>query len=259
MTRRPPRFFVEAPLAPGDTVSLAPEQARQVSLVLRLGTGDPVILFNGDGLDYRATLAALGRSRANVVIDAVGTAPAYPPPAITLALAPIKAERFDWAVQKATELGVTAIVPLESERAVVSLPTGRASHRVERWRRIAVEAAEQCGRATVPRIEAPLRFEDAIWRAAAESAVLLWEDERRTTLAALPLRGLSSLWLLVGPEGGFSSTEVTLARAAGIWTATLGPLVLRAETAAIAALATARALTIDDTDRIADTEGSCAS
>ncbi|HET7034195.1 MAG TPA: 16S rRNA (uracil(1498)-N(3))-methyltransferase [Thermomicrobiaceae bacterium] len=261
MPRRPPRFFVDSPLAPGEVVTLSAEQARQIGAVLRLRPGGQLILFNGDGQNYPARLSALDRLQAAAAIEGAEPAPAYPPPAITLALAPIKAERFDWAVQKATELGVAAVVPLATERTVVSFQTGRVGHRVERWRRIAVEAAEQCGRATLPCIEEPQPFESAVRLAAKGPAILLWEDERRTPLAALPFTALPSLWLLVGPEGGFSAAEVALARAAGLTLATLGPLILRAETAAIAAVATVRALTVTKTmiDTGTDTEGSCAS
>src|SRR5579884_4105075 len=228
-----------------------------MSAVLRLRAGDRVVLFDGDGFDYPAVVELLSRPEATVTIEGRELAAAFPPPEITLAVSLIKPERFEWMLQKSTELGVAAIVPMECDRSVVSLQTGRAKHRSERWRRIVIEAAEQCGRATIPRLDDPLPFASVLQAARGAPAVLLWEDERRTALAGHLRRFGVPSWLLVGPEGGFSAAEIALARSAGLGFASLGPLILRTETAAVAALASIRALTLDDD--VDESEGSLAS
>lgn len=140
-------------------------------------------------------------------------------------------------VQKATELGVAAIAPVLTERTVISLAADRAGRRCERWQRIAIEAAEQCGRTRIPAISDPIPFARLLERMPAAPALLLWEDEREQGLAPVQPLGGGPLLVLVGPEGGFTTSEVESAIDAGARTISLGPLILRSETAAIAGIA----------------------
>ncbi len=236
LSRHGHRFFVQRPLSIGLTLALDPSQSKQITSVLRLREGDHVDLFNGDDRTYDAVVRSSTRSAVAVeVVDSEnGPAPLSPP--VWLALALIKADRFEWAIQKATELGIGRIFPMESEQSVISLRVDRAERRLDRWRRIAVEAAEQSGRCTVPEICEPLEYSDIVAATSECQPILLWEDESTTPLTLIGLDRRPVL-LIVGPEGGFTHDEVEVSRAKGIQLASLGPLVLPAETAAIAAIA----------------------
>lgn len=235
------RFFVETALQIGEEVALPADKARQIKSVLRLRPGDEVALFNGDGNDYTARLIG---SPGGGLVEIVGSRPARSsgPPELSLALALIKADKFDWVVQKATELGVVRFIPLESANAVVSLRVDRARQRLDRWRRIAIEAAEQSGRATIPVFEPVTTFDRLLEQESISDAVMLSERETARRLDQIVAADLTRLTLLVGPEGGFSPGEVESFTQAAGRTVTLGPLILRSETAAIAGLAAVNAL-----------------
>ena len=160
--------------------------------------------------------------------------------AITLALALIKADRFAWVVQKATELGVARIIPMETQRAVVRAPTGRAGVKQGRWQRIAAEAAKQCGRATVPQVDPPSRFAAVIAGLPPQPCALIPTLAVPAPLlrdAADAVRRADAVTVLIGPEGDFTPEEVAAAQQASVRAVSLGPLTLRSETAAIAVLA----------------------
>ncbi len=236
MSRHGHRFFVHRPLSIGLALTLGPSQSKQIASVLRLRPDDHVTLFNGDNSNYDAVIRTSTRSAVDVeILDSV-VGPAQPSPPVWLALALIKPDRFEWAVQKATELGVERIFPMESEQSVISLRVDRAERRLDRWRRIAVEAAEQSGRCTVPGICEPVKYGDIVGEASECQPILLWEGDATTPLTSIDLDERPVL-LIVGPEGGFSRAEIDAARANGIQLASLGPLILRAETAAVAAIA----------------------
>lgn len=254
---RPQRFYLPEPLLPGTRLQLPAGRARQATSVLRLRTRDHIVLFNGDGLDVPATVVAALRGSLTVELGEPYPSLMPPAPVISLALAAIKADRFDWAVQKATELGVAEIVPMETARTVVALRAGCApgaehsAPRLERWRRIAIEAAEQCGRGDVPLVRPPCVLAEILAERPA-LPILLAEDEPRRGLVEVLRSPLEPVLLIVGPEGGFSPEERRLASEAGAASASLGPLVLRSETAAIAAVAFVRALASAGNNR--DTE-----
>jgi 16S rRNA (uracil1498-N3)-methyltransferase len=236
------RLFVEGPLSAGANVTLDGATARRVASVLRLRAGDELTLFDGSGVEARASLVAIAPSRVEARV--VSVAPGLREPAVRLTLyqSVVKGERFEWLVEKGTELGVARFVPLLSRRAVVRPGEGG---KLDRWRRIAIEAAEQCGRAVVPEVSAPLRLEEAL--ASLEGTALMpYEGERATGIAAA-LRSVAgggrpaSLALIVGPEGGFEPDEVRLALSAGARPVSLGPRILRSETAGVVAAALALA------------------
>jgi 16S rRNA (uracil1498-N3)-methyltransferase len=232
-----PRLYVDPARFGDDRIDVAGEDVRYLARVLRLRPGDELVLFDGAGHEARGRIARLDRRQAQIEIQERLAAPP-PLPARTLILAMPRADKVDLVVQKATELGVARIMLAQAER---SAPGGEAAApgRVRRWEKIAREAARQSGRADVPLL-APLQpLERALEGAPASAARLLfWEEARgvrlRAELRAEDLAG--EVVVAVGPEGGFSRHEVDVARAIGYRVCGLGPLTLRAETAALAAL-----------------------
>ena len=236
-----PRIHVERELALGDAFELPAEQARHVQ-VLRLQPGGALTLFNGGGGEWQARVAAMSRTGVRVeVLAAVDVDRELARP-VTIALGMPANERMDLFVEKATELGVAAIQPLVCERSVLRLAGERASRRIARWHAIAVAASEQCGRTCVPALAPVLALER--WLAGLPSpsghtrrfmldpeAALSW----RTDLAG---PAGTNLMVLSGPEGGFSAAEAEAGRRAGFTGVTLGPRILRADTAPLALLAT---------------------
>lgn len=227
MTRR--RFF--APPSAFNfsqkSVTLTADEARHLREVLRLKPGDAVSVFDGEGKEFRARVAQARREFAELELDEE-IAPASPesPLRITLAVALLKGEKFDLVVQKATELGVTKIVPLMTRFADIKLrDESDASKRVVRWQRIALEAAKQSGRAVVPEVSLPV----AVSSVFSEGCLLFSEREGH----GLTQIDTDRVTAIVGSEGGWADEELEQARAAGAQIVTLGGRILRAETAAI--------------------------
>ncbi len=217
------RFLVAA--IDGPEVHFSPEQARQLERVLRLRAGDRVRVFDGvTPCDYEIELVELDRGRV------VGECQQAPEPRTRLAAYPalLQRDKFEPVLQKLTEIGVAAIAPVITARGLVR--DAPDAHRLERWRSILREATEQCGRGRVPDLQQALRFPDAV-SSASGCLILAYEGERDTTLrSALAGRPLA-VSLFVGPEGGFTPDEIATARAAGARAITLGPRVLRTDTA----------------------------
>jgi 16S rRNA (uracil1498-N3)-methyltransferase len=218
------RLFVP-PDRPGELTS---EQTRYLRTVLRLKTGDEIEVFDGRGGRFRAWLEE-GSLRLGEKL------PQEPARAdeVTLVQALAKGEKMDLVVQKATELGVARIVPLASERSIVKLDAARAGSRTGRWRKVAQEAARQSQRTDVPRIDEPVTWDGVFTLGPG----LLLDPEERTLRLGQAARGVSRVLIAVGPEGGFSPEERERAVQAGMLPVGLGPLVLRTETAGLAALA----------------------
>ena len=244
------RFFVAPAALHNDELLLADQAlAHQLAQVLRLGPGDRVLLLDGLGSACEVELTALTRAEVAGRVLWRGPAGGEPPVDLIVYLALVRAERFEWAIQKCVELGVRRVVPVQFAR---SLPADRADdHKLERWRRIMREAAEQACRGLLPDLAPPLTFAAACAEAATSAlAIILWEGEaphlrvvlRGTQHSALSTLSdalstqHSALALLSGPVGGITPAELTAARERGIIPASLGPRILRAETAPIAAL-----------------------
>jgi 16S rRNA (uracil1498-N3)-methyltransferase len=235
------RVHVAGALAPGARVRLGAEAAAHVTRVLRLGAGDAVTLFNGDGADYPARVAALGRG--TVEVEVMGRTAARPesPLAVTLVQGIARAERMDLVLQKATELGVAAIVPVATARSVVRLDADSRRRKAAHWRGIAIAACEQCGRARLPEVAAPLPLPDWLARPARTGWRRVQLEPDAGVALAAAAADATSIELLVGPEGGLTETERDAARQTGYLSCRLGPRVLRSETASIAALAVLQA------------------
>jgi 16S rRNA (uracil1498-N3)-methyltransferase len=233
-----PRLYCPSLLAFGAAVDLPESAAHHARRVLRLDAGDAVTLFDGQGAEFAATLLAGNRA----LVGERNPVDCEAPIRVTLAQALPAADKMDWLVQKAVELGVAAVQPLAARRCVVRLAGERAERRIAHWQQVAVAACEQCGRNRVP-VVAPLRDlphylgETVV----GETARLLLSPDAGVRLSELPPpRG--AVTLLVGPEGGFEDGEVLAAAAAGFTALRLGPRVLRTETAGLAALAAMMAL-----------------
>lgn len=223
-----PRLFVPEPLAEGTEIAATPAQAHYLGTVMRQAAGAPLRLFNGQDGEWQARLATIRKDRATFAVERQ-TRPQAPEPDLWLVFAPLKRDATDLVAEKATELGASAILPVFTER------TNTARLNLDRLRAIATEAAEQCERLTLPRMADPQRLADllAAWPADRPLFAALERAE------APPVRGTDSpAALLIGPEGGFTPAEATLLRRhPGVRPISLGPRILRAETAAIAGLA----------------------
>lgn len=231
------------PLVQGTQLPLDERVALHLLRVLRLKAGAPVIVFDGAGTEHDACLIALRDGRLGLDIGLSRAALPRSPLAITLAQGVSRGERMDYAIQKATELGVHAIAPLMCERSVVRLDAEQAARKVGHWNGVAIAASEQSGRADVPSISSPVRLEDhlaAALRSPADRLRLVLDPACRSGPSALPTN-LREVELLIGPEGGLSDHELDLARRAGYQSLRLGPRVLRTETAAAAAIAVLQA------------------
>jgi 16S rRNA (uracil1498-N3)-methyltransferase len=209
---------------------LQEHQAEQAVAVLRLRVGDAIVVFDGEGAEAEARVAALSRRGATAAIERRFDSMAEPALRLTVLLSPLRSDRFEWAIQKCVELGAAAIGPVLCERTVAH-PEERGK-KLERWQRIAVEAAEQCGRGSVPAI-LPARKLAAVL-AAAGTGVLL-SERGGAPLGEIARSG--SATVLIGPEGGWTDAEHRDALEQGWTAASLGPRILRAETAAVAAAA----------------------
>ncbi|WP_313346690.1 16S rRNA (uracil(1498)-N(3))-methyltransferase [Stenotrophomonas sp.] len=234
------RSYVDAPLAVGQTLSLPEEVANHLVRVMRLREGDACVLFNGDGHDYSATLAVVGKRDAQVRIEAASGLDNESPLRITLLQGIARGEKMDLILQKATELGVSAIVPVNAERTEVKLDAARAEKRLAHWRSVVVSACGQSGRARVPGVEAPQGVLEAARRVPAEALKLTLDPEgehRLSTLDAAP----HGVVIAIGPEGGWSPRDRQALATAGFQGLQLGPRILRTETAGLAAIAAVQA------------------
>ena len=243
---RTTRIFIDLPLAPGATADLPATACDHLLRVLRMGEGAHVTMFNGDGNDYAAELVGVGKRGASARVVGVRTNPTESLLRIVLAQAIARGEKMDWVVQKATELGVSAIQPVVTERTEVRLDAERADRRLHHWQGVASAACEQCGRARVPDIAEPRAL--GAWLGSVEDgAIRLALDPEGGTLKehADAMAGTcpgTPIVVVVGPEGGFSDRDQAQLRAAGFHGLRLGPRILRTETAGVAAVAALQAL-----------------
>lgn len=230
------RVFVAPEKLRGSSVVVDGEAHHHLSRVLRSRAGDAVVVFDGQGSEFDAEIVAVEAKGTTLRLHARRTRTAAAPVRLTLLQALARGEKMDFIIQKTCELGVARIVPVLTGRTVA--PPGSPAARQQRWQRIAREAARQCGRADVPAVEAPVALAAALAAVpAGDRRLVFWESETARPLRPLLGGDPQATTLLVGPEGGFSVEEIAAAEAVGFQAVGLGPRILRAETAAVVAVA----------------------
>lgn len=229
------RVHVAEPLAPGRRHTIEGDAANHIARVLRLEPGAPLTVFDGRGGEYSARIEALRKSAVIIEVQARSPSSRESSLSLTLAQGVSRGERMDWVVQKATELGVSRIIPVLTERTVVKLDARQSERKLAHWQGVAVAACEQSGRDRIPDIVAPLPLHDFLRDIDPQTTRLLLSPtgtQRVTDLKAPERR----IVVLIGPEGGLAETEQRAAIGAGFLAVRMGPRVLRTETAAVAAL-----------------------
>ncbi len=239
-----PRFFVskENINEEENSISILGEDAFHIARSLRMAVGDTLTVCDGEGMDYECNLTKIRDDRVDCDIEISRPCPAEPPYRATLYQALVKGERLDVAIQKSVEFGASAIVPFESSRCIVRMKGEKEGAKSQRRRRIAAEAAKQCGRGIIPAVAEPLSFSDMITEAAkSDLAIFCYEKEGErmlgATLEALRTNPPKTVAIVVGPEGGFSPEEAEKAEKAGLSLLGLGKRILRTESAAAFVLA----------------------
>ncbi len=230
------RVYVDRQLTPGGIVELPPATATHLAKVLRARSGDQLILFSGDGREYKGVVETVRGMRVTAAVGFGSEVGRESPLAVTLVQCVPRGDRMDFIVQKATELGVTRIVPVLSQRSVVRLDGAQAESKAVHWRAVALNACEQCGRNRLPSVDAPLPLLDYLGGSTSSSTAprLVLEPEPDSRGGALEID--TAVEIAIGPEGGFDPEELDAFRIAGFKRLGLGPRIMRTETAAIAAV-----------------------
>ena len=231
---RTTRIFTPAPLTANTEIRLDKDAARHLVTVLHPKAGDPVCLFNGEGGEYGGEIVAAGAKAVTVRIGNVNPVDRESPLRTLLGIGISRGERFEWVLQKATELGVTEIFPLYTERTEVKLKGEREDKKQVRWRQLVISACEQCGRNRLPILHGPMNLPD--WLPTSADIKLLLHHRSAVNLQSLAGIKPASVALLIGPEGGLSEAEIDEGLACQFQALTLGPRIFRTETAPIAAL-----------------------
>lgn len=234
------RFFV-APFT-GDTATLTGQDAHHVSRVLRMRAGEELTLCDGAGTDYVCRILTVTDGEVQAQVLYRRPSESEPTTAVTLYQGLPKSEKMDLIVQKCVEIGITRIVPVAMSRSIVKLNAAEGAKKAARWQKIAASAAEQSGRGIVPQVAEPLSFKQLLAAVEGENTVTFYEGggEPLSSLVGADTRQVS---LVIGPEGGFEAAEIDSLRAAGARIATLGPRILRCETAPLVALSVVMQLT----------------
>ncbi|MBU3068460.1 16S rRNA (uracil(1498)-N(3))-methyltransferase [Aestuariicella sp. G3-2] len=230
---RIPRIFTEQSLQAGSDIELDENASRHVGKVLRMQAGRELILFDGRGGEYTATITDVGKKVVRVAISEFHDVERESPLAIHLGIGISRGERMDWVLQKATELGVTRITPLFTERTEVKLTGPRLEKKRQHWQQILVSACEQCQRNTLPQLQTAQRFDDWLPDVTETSRFVL---HHRTDVSLSATEKPASVALVIGPEGGLSDVEIQRAQQHQFQPLALGPRVFRTETAPIAAI-----------------------
>ena len=227
------RIYTTQQLRGYAAVVLEPEPSHHLLRVLRLGVGDALTLFDSHGGEYPGEIIAIDKKQVQILTGAQLQHDCESPLSIHLGIAISRSERMDWVVQKATELGVTALTPLSTEHTGVKLSGERAAKKIQHWQQIAISACEQCGRNRLPVVHSIQPLEQWLAATVAERKFVLHHRAETVAAGAAP----ATIALLVGPEGGLSETEIHAAELAGYSSLRFGPRVLRTETAPLAAIA----------------------
>ncbi len=231
-----PRFFIDYTPAVGEAAVIEGADARHIGGALRMTAGEVLTLCDGRGTDYACTVTAVEKERVTLSVDAAAPSTSEPTLAVTLYMGLPKGDKMELIIQKAVELGVAAIVPVATARCIVKLDGKDAAKKQIRWQKIAAEAAGQSGRGIIPTVELPVSWKEALARFANENTLLCYEGGG-APIGRLVTPADTAVSLVVGPEGGFDVAEVEAVLAVGGKIATLGPRILRCETAPLAAIA----------------------
>jgi 16S rRNA (uracil1498-N3)-methyltransferase len=236
---RAPRIYCEGVLTPGAVVELTDRAARHIA-ALRIGVGEAIVLFNGDGSESAAVLTAIGKRGTAAAVRERRAVDRESPLAVRLAQGVCASDRMDLVLQKATELGVASIQPVVSSRSIVRLSNERRERREAHWQNVVIAACEQCGRNLVPTVAPSLGFGDYLAGLERIGTLVLLAPEGEATVRILAPE--TPVTVLIGPEGGLAPEERTLALAAGFRPVRFGPRILRTETAPLAAIAALQAI-----------------
>lgn len=236
------RFFTDSPLALNADVQLSENAAAHATRALRLNAGDHAIIFNGDGFDYECTLTSVKKNAVTATIIDAKPVSNESPLNITLLQGISSGDRMDFTIQKAVELGVKQIQPINSQRSVVKLTHDRAEKRVEHWQNIAISACEQSGRAFVPKVLPPLTLEGWLSQHPYNNSIRILLNPVGAKRLAEIQKTDAAIELLIGAEGGLSQAEIDLASTQYFQSIVLGPRILRTETAALTAISVMQSL-----------------
>lgn len=237
-----PRFFSPIKLSIGQHALLSENAATHATRVLRLKVGDSLTLFNGDGYDYFCELISLKKSEVMTIVKAQHLVNNVSCLNIQLLQGISSGERMDYTIQKAVELGVNSIQPLATERSVVKLNQDRAEKRLHHWQNIAISACEQCGRALIPQVHAPLAIAEWLSRNPANNITRIQLNPIGAKKLSELTKPTGEIQLLIGAEGGLSAGEIKLVSQHNFHSVVLGPRILRTETAALSAIAAMQTL-----------------
>lgn len=231
-----PRFFIDYTPEVGGSATIEGADARHIGGALRMTAGESLTLCDGRGTDYACTVTAVEKERVTLSVESANPSTSEPSLAVTLYMGLPKGDKMELIIQKAVELGVTAIVPVAMSRCIVKLDGKDAAKKQARWQKIAAEAAGQSGRGIIPAVETPISWKTALARFETERTLLCYEGGG-APIGQLVTPADTAVSLVVGPEGGFDVAEVEAVLGVGGNIATLGPRILRCETAPLAAIA----------------------
>lgn len=237
---RTPRLFVAHSLSPGEVISLHQEKAHHIANVLRMQRGAAITLFNNTDYEFDAILISLTKKNAEVEVKEKKQIDNESPLKIILCLAIARGQHMDYSIQKAVELGVYKIIPILSEFCNVKLQNERLKNKMTHWQNIIISAAEQCGRNRLPQLDQPVSFNEYLENRLPKTTLILHPNSRQALSAINPEE--TKLGLFIGPEGGFSETEIDNAKEKDIIPVRLGPRILRSETAVVSALSNVQQL-----------------
>ncbi|MGB9429637.1 MAG: 16S rRNA (uracil(1498)-N(3))-methyltransferase [Gammaproteobacteria bacterium] len=239
---RIPRIYTPQLLVTQQPLLLETAASRHLLTVLRLKPGASLVLFDGSGREFEASLEAMENRQARILIRSQRASRSESPLKITLAQGISRGERMDYTLQKAVELGVAEILPVLTERSVVRLDKQHAAHKQQHWQQLVIAACEQSGRVCVPAVRIPLSLSGLLAELPRHGLKLLLDPEAGSAVGDLPRPLHDQILLLAGPEGGLSAAEISAAQGAGFTAVRLGPRVLRTETAAVVALSLLQSL-----------------
>ena len=231
-----PRFFVDPDQVKKDTIEIIGQDVKHIRDVLRINLNEEVIICDGKGIDYKAIVTQIGQEIIIATIQDKATSSSEPQTKLTLFQSLIKGDKFEWVIQKAIEIGAHEIIPMETAHCVVKIDNPKkTAAKVARWNKIAESAAKQSGRGVIPVVLDPVPYAKALELSAAmDISCMAYEKEMAANLkSCLQTAKGKTVGVLVGPEGGFSEKEVLMAEKANVKSITLGPRILRSETASI--------------------------